>query len=116
MDLVLGMDFLRKHDVTVHSRKSQIPIAAQPDPVVFRANPKSHTNPKDTEAAIGLLSAAQFALYCKVRAPGEQTFLGYIKQLVAATAPMPVARMDTQPPENKRHKANLREAFKGHSL
>jgi hypothetical protein len=55
---------------------------------------------------------AQFARYCKVQAPEEQTFLGYTKELVAATEPMLVARTDPQPPEYKRHGANLRKAFK----
>jgi hypothetical protein len=67
MDLVLGMDFLGKHDVTVQARKSQISIAAEPNPIVVRANPNSPTDPEDTGAAIELLSAAQFARHCKVQ-------------------------------------------------
>jgi hypothetical protein len=112
MDLVLGMDSLGKHDVTVQARKSQISIAAEPNQIDLRANPNSPTDPKETGAAIELLSAAQFASYCKVQGPEDQTFLGYIKELVAATEPTLVAHTDPQPPEYKRHEANLRKAFK----
>jgi hypothetical protein len=112
MDLVLGMDFLEKHDVTVQARKSQISIAAQLGPIVLRAKPHSPTGPEDTGAVIELLNAAQFARHCKLQVPEDHAFLGYIKELVAATEAMLVARTDPQPPEYKRHKANLREEFK----
>jgi hypothetical protein len=107
MDLVLG-----KHDVTVQARKSQTSIAAQPGPMVLRAKPHSPTGPEDTGAVIELLNAAQFARRCKLQGPEDHAFLGHIKELVAATEPMLVARTDPQPPEYKRHEANLREEFK----
>jgi hypothetical protein len=58
MDLVLWMDFLGKHDVTVQARKSQTSIAAQPALIVLRAKPHSPTGPEDTGVAIELLNAA----------------------------------------------------------
>jgi hypothetical protein len=112
MDLVLGTEFLGKHDVTVQARKSQLSIAAQPSPIVLRAKPHSPTGPEDTRAAVELLNAAQFARHCKLQGPEDHAFLGYINELVTATEAMLVARTDPQPPEYKRHKANLREEFK----
>jgi hypothetical protein len=107
MDQVLGMDFLGKHDVTVQATKSQISIAAEPNPIVLQANPNSPTDPEDTGADIELLSAAQFARYCKGQGPEDQTFLGYTIELVAATEPMLVARTDPQPPEYKQQRMSL---------
>jgi hypothetical protein len=112
MDLVLGMDFLGRHDVTAQARKSQISIVAQPGHTVLRANTHSPTGPEDAGAAIELLNAAQIARYCKLPGPEDQAFCVYIKELVAATEPMLAARTDPQPPENKRQEANLREEFK----
>jgi hypothetical protein len=113
MDLVLWMDFLGKHDVTLQARKSQTSIAAQPGPIVLRAKPHGPTGPENTGAAIDLLNAARIARHCKLQDSKDQAFLGYINELVAATEPMLVARTDPQPPEYKRHEANLREEFKG---
>jgi hypothetical protein len=93
-------------------------MAAQPGPIVLRAKPHSPTSLEDTGAVIELLNAAQFARRCKLQGPALQpcredhAFLGYIKELVAATEAMLVARTHPQPPEYKRHKANLREEFK----
>jgi hypothetical protein len=113
MDLVLGMDFLGRHDVTVQARKTQITIAAQRRPVVFRANTHSPTSPEYTGAATELLNAIQYARFVKHLGPEDQAFCVHIKELVTATEPMLVARADPQPPECKRHEANLREVVKG---
>jgi hypothetical protein len=113
MDLVQGMDFLGRHDVTVQARKSQISIAAQPGPIIFRANNHSPTGLEYTGGATELFNATQFARYAQLLGPEHQAFLGYIKELVTATEPMLVAPTDPQPPKFKQHEAIMCEEFKG---
>jgi hypothetical protein len=91
MDVVLGMDWLQQHDVTVHARAARISIPTQSQPLLLCATPASSTHVDNLSRPAMLRSL----LHCS---PDDVCFLGYIKELLTPVPDPPAASRKFPPP------------------